>query len=159
MWRMGEETKTKLKWLTLWTFATLSLSFGVSGLIAGLSFVKALTIISPIVVIFLGYLYIKDETSNDAQKTIQDLTETVTEQTRVIDEYEKIFDAQLVELPCVCGGNTFEGLFSPKLENIVTCQKCNNNYRVDVSYNSVLLSEPLNVEQTFDELIGRNTSN
>ena len=72
----------------------------------------------------------------------------------VIQEYEKIFDSQLVELPCICGGNTFQGLFSPKTENIVECEKCECKYRVNISYDTVLISEPMNVDETFDKLVG-----
>ena len=88
------------------------------------------------------------------EQIIAELDGIIGEQTQVIDEYEKIFDSQLVELPCVCGGNTFQGLFSPKTENVVECEKCKNKYRVTVNYDSVMISEPLNVEQTFDELVG-----
>jgi hypothetical protein len=75
------------------------------------------------------------------------------EQESVILEYERIFDTQLVELPCICGGNTFQGLISPTLENIVECESCKNKYRVEVSYNSVLVSEPLDLNKTFEELV------
>lgn len=72
----------------------------------------------------------------------------------VITEYEKIFDSQLVKLPCLCGGNTFEGLFSPNTDNIVECEKCKNKYRVEIDYNSILISEPLDLEKPFTQSVG-----
>lgn len=69
------------------------------------------------------------------------IDKTLTEQTQIIADYEKIFDSQLVELPCICGGNTFQGLFAHNEENLVECEKCNNKYRVTVNYDSVLIAE------------------
>ena len=69
----------------------------------------------------------------------------ILEQTTVIKEYEEIFDNQLVELPCVCGGNTFKGLFSQKTDNIVECEKCKNEYRVTLNYDSILIAENHNM--------------
>lgn len=80
------------------------------------------------------------------------LEELVSEQKEVISEYETIFDAQLVELPCVCGDNIFKGLFSPSSENICSCEKCKNTYRVTIQYDTVLISEPLNNEEIFTQL-------
>lgn len=95
------------------------------------------------------------EKNVDRDNAFRELSDMVSEQADVLEEYEKIFDSQLVELPCVCGGNTFKGLFSPNVENIVECEKCKNKYRVTVSYDSVLISEPLNLNQKFDELVGK----
>lgn len=120
-----------------------------------LIFSKAVSLILPVVA---GLFYLLDKTlppdTSDRDVQIDILGATVEQQTEILDEYERIFDSQLVELPCICGGNTFQGLFSPKTENIVTCNKCNNNYRVDIQYEAVLISEPLNVEKTFNELVG-----
>lgn len=87
---------------------------------------------------------------------IDKMDNIIQEQGVVLKHYEDIFDSQLVKLPCVCGGNTFEGLFSPNLENIVVCDKCKNKYKVTVDYNSVLMSEPLDLNKHFDELVGKN---
>jgi len=97
----------------------------------------------------------------DQSKVLDDIIELhaaeIAEQVEVIEEYEKIFDSQLVELPCVCGGNTFKGLFSPKTENEVECEKCKCKYKVNVSYDSILISEPMDLNETFDKLVGNIT--
>lgn len=84
---------------------------------------------------------------------LESRTEALVEVEDILNEYNKILDSLLVQLPCVCGGNTFEGIFSPNTDNIVECEKCKNKYRVDISYNSVLISEPMDINQTFDELL------
>jgi hypothetical protein len=106
----------------------------------------------------LTYLMYKDPDPQDNEEIIA-LTETITdfekiveEQIIVIKEYEDIFDTQLVELPCVCGGNTFKGLFSPNTENLVECEKCKNRYQVTINYDTVLLSEPLDQKSLEREL-------
>jgi len=105
------------------------------------------------------FLFLKDsnpEEDEEIQKlltTIFDLETINEEQTRVIKDYEDIFDTQLVELPCVCGGNTFKGLFSPNTENEVQCEKCKNNYRVTINYDTVLLSEPMD-QKIIDKTLG-----
>lgn len=105
--------------------------------------------------------YTNSEKGDDKNEIIKDLGQLleeqdlkIEEQDKVIEEYNKIFDSQLVELPCVCGGNTFSGLFSPKEENKVECEKCKNKYRVTIDYNSVLISEPMDLNQNFDQIVG-----
>ena len=108
----------------------------------------------------LTYLMYKDPDPQDNEEIIA-LTETITdferiveEQIVVIKEYEDIFDTQLVELPCVCGGNTFKGLFSPNTDNLVECEKCKNRYQVTINYDTVLLSEPLD-QKSIERELGR----
>lgn len=114
---------------------------------------KALGLCSPFVVVAALY-FNKNKGDPKTEQVIDELDGILGEQTQVIEEYEKIFDSLLVELPCVCGGNTFQGLFSPKTENIVECEKCRNKYKVNINYDAVMISEPLNLDKTFDELVG-----
>lgn len=105
-----------------------------------------------------SFLYLNDpvpEVDEATQILIDSVTELEAlkeEQLEVIKEYEQIFDAQLVELPCICGGNTFKGLFSPNTDNEVQCEKCKNNYRVNINYDTVLISEPLD-QKTIDKTL------
>jgi len=131
------------------------LAFGVSDFIP---FWKTFIVVSYLKLLGFGIYHfrkssqIKTKSSND--EVFAEYETVIAEQVEVITEYEKIFDSQLVELPCICGGNTFQGLFSPKLENIVECEKCRNKYRVNVQYDSVLISEPLSPNETFETMIG-----
>lgn len=135
-----------------------ALAYGVSDLIP---FLKGLSILLPIGFGVIYFLSKRDTKYSESSETISKLEQTTAEQeeilreqSSIIEEYETIFDSQLVELPCVCGNNIFKGLFSPNVENVVTCDKCKNTYRVEINYDSVLISEPLDLNQTFDKLVG-----
>jgi hypothetical protein len=144
----------KENWVTIAGLAIISnaIAYGVSDF---LPYTKTLALCLPLITIVFYYMERPKEDGSKAGELIQELDAIIGEQTQVIEEYEKIFDKQLVELPCVCGGNTFQGLFTPNTDNIVECEKCKNKYRVTVNYDSVMISEPLNIDQTFNELVGK----
>lgn len=128
----------------------------------GLRFVELFPLLMIIPSGIFTFLYLNDpipEVDEATQILIDSVTELEAlkeEQLEVIKEYEQIFDAQLVELPCICGGNTFKGLFSPNTDNEVQCEKCKNKYRVDINYDTVLISEPLDqksVDKTLTEAL------
>lgn len=125
------------------------------GLSDHIEYFKTLSLCLPFMAFIIHFLDKKTEGEIKTEEMIKDLDSIISEQAQVIDEYEQIFDSQLVELPCVCGGNTFQGLFSPKTENIVECEKCKNKYKVNINYDSVMISEPLNLDKTFNELVGK----
>lgn len=131
----------------------VSVAYGLSGMI---DFGKGTAIFIPLALAVYHILNKPDKVAPEADLTelVEGFQGILDEQEQVIKDYENIFDLQLVELPCVCGGNTFQGLFSPKTENIVECEKCKNKYRVNISYEAVLISEPLDINQTFDNLVG-----
>jgi hypothetical protein len=79
----------------------------------------------------------------ESDGVIKQQEDIIAEQNEVIKEYEEIFDGQVTKLDCLCGGNTFEGLFQPNVENIVECEKCGESYKVMVSFDSILISKPL----------------
>ena len=142
----------KKNWVDILSILVVSsaISYGVSDYV---EFTKAACVITPLLAVIYYFINKTPEELSKIEDLVSELDGIIGEQTQVIEEYEKIFDSQLVELPCVCGGNTFEGLFSPKSENIVECEKCKNKYRVDISYNSVLISQPLDTNKTMDQLI------
>lgn len=129
-------------WGTLLTLFSCSGAFG-------LRFIELFPLVMIIPSGVFSFLYLNDpvpEVDEATQLLIDSVTELEAlkeEQLEVIKEYEQIFDAQLVELPCICGGNTFKGLFTPNTDNEVQCEKCKNNYRVNINYDTVLISEPL----------------
>ncbi len=115
----------------------------------GLKFIELFPILIAIPSGILTYLITKDPNPEEDEATqgllnaISEFESLTNEHLKVIKEYEEIFDAQLVELPCVCGGNTFKGLFSPNTANDVQCEKCKCNYRVTINYDTVLIAEPM----------------
>lgn len=138
-------------WGTLLTLFSCSGAFG-------LRFIELFPLVMIIPSGVFSFLYLNDpvpEVDEATQILIDSVTELEAlkeEQLEVIKEYEQIFDAQLVELPCICGGNTFKGLFSPNTDNEVQCEKCKNNYRVNINYDTVLISEPLD-QKTIDKTL------
>ncbi len=88
----------------------------------------------------------------DVEKILKEADEHITEQEMVIRDYENIFDSMVTKLPCTCGGNTFEGLFQPGVENFVECEKCSAQYKVMVSFDSILISDPLDLDQANADL-------
>lgn len=138
-------------WGTLLTLFSCSGAFG-------LRFIELFPLVMIIPSGVFSFLYLNDpvpEVDEATQLLIDSVTEleaSKEEQLEVIKEYEQIFDAQLVELPCICGGNTFKGLFSPNTDNEVQCEKCKNNYRVNINYDTVLISEPLD-QKTIDKTL------
>jgi hypothetical protein len=115
----------------------------------GLQFIELFPVLIAIPAGVLTFLITKDPNPEEDEAT-QGLLDTISEfetitdeHLKVIREYEEIFDTQLVELPCVCGGNTFKGLFSPNTENEVHCEKCKNKYRVTINYDTILIAEPM----------------
>jgi len=93
-----------------------------------------------------------DEIVGEYESVLQKNEETIKEQLVVIDEYEKIFDDQLAEIDCICGESTFQGLISPRKENIFQCEKCGEIYRVDVHYSPTLVSIPADNDELFEQL-------
>ncbi len=129
----------------------VTLAYGFSGFI---EFLKGLCILIPIVS-SIFYFFIYKHENKEESSIKEEMGQLIMTQEEVITEYESIFDTQIVELPCICGGNTFEGLFSPKMENIVECEACKNKFRITIDYNTTLISEPIdiNLNQKFDNLV------
>jgi hypothetical protein len=89
------------------------------------------------------------------EKMLEDADHGMAEMEEVIQHYEGLLDTMSIKLPCICGGNTFEGLFPAGQENMVECQKCGSKYKVLVSFDSVLISEPLE-DLNINKLIENN---
>ena len=89
-----------------------------------------------------------------AIELIHNYEESMAEQNTVIKEYESIFDSQVSKIPCICGENVFEGIFSPTAENIVECEACDGNFKITLNYESTLIAKPLNLtgSDLFDQL-------
>lgn len=141
--------------VAIWTlFITL---FALSGPF-GQSF---LTIFSSLLIIPVGivtYFILSSKTPepseefNELQRQFDEQQAIILEQEEVIAEYERIFDSQIVEIPCVCGKNTFKSLFSPNSENIIECDECKSKYKITINHNSTLMSEPLDERIVIDQL-------
>ena len=82
---------------------------------------------------------------------------------RVVVESEQtafndLLETQTVTVNCPCGQNPISAPVLLNSDNIFTCEKCLSKYRVNVSFESVLLTEPFNIANAFDALKGKGTS-
>jgi hypothetical protein len=135
----------------------LLLSAGVAfGLKNYVDFLNSFVFFVSIQGIYWFYKFKNEErpVDDNSSEIITELQIENAEQKIVLEEYENIFDSQLSKVPCVCGENVFEGIFSPTLENILECEKCNNKYRITLNYDTVLISEPLEINnnELFEQL-------
>jgi len=82
---------------------------------------------------------------------------------RVVVESEQtafndLLETQTVTVNCPCGQNPISAPVLLNSDNIFTCEKCFSKYRVNVSFESVLLTEPFNIANAFDALKGKGTT-
>ena len=83
---------------------------------------------------------------------LQKFEELLQEKDEVIVSYETMLDEQVVSIPCNCGSTLFKGILIPNAENLCKCSKCSETYKVFVSYDSILIAEPLTSEAVFDNI-------
>lgn len=63
-----------------------------------------------------------------------------------------VIDLQTTLVECPCGKNKmYEPIFLNK-DNIFTCSTCGSKFRVEVAYESILLTEPMSLVNVFDNL-------
>jgi len=74
------------------------------------------------------------------------------------NEVEQLLSLSDALVPCPCGNFTYSGNVFINLENGYTCEKCNNQFRIDVSLTPTLLTTPVNeVSHTFEEISEEET--
>ena len=67
-------------------------------------------------------------------------------------ELQQLLDLSEVTIACPGGNYTITENVFLKMENTYTCEKCNNDFRIEVSITPTLLTQPVNVNQAFAEL-------
>ena len=68
------------------------------------------------------------------------------------DTAQKLIDLQTVEITCPCSNIVSRSPIFIGLDNEFVCNKCNSKFRVDLSYDSILVTEPLNIENAYNFL-------
>ena len=58
----------------------------------------------------------------------------------------------LTAVPCPCGNYTHTDNIFLNLENEYTCEKCNNEFRIDISLTPTLLTTPMDVSKQFQNI-------
>ena len=67
---------------------------------------------------------------------------------------DKLFETQTVTVDCPCGKNSIAAPILLNTENMFKCDKCQSTFRVNVAYESVLITEPINNVSIFNQLKG-----
>lgn len=81
----------------------------------------------------------------------------ISREQEIVDVYQQEIDSLLdlsrVIVECPCGKNKFEDVMFIGQDNIFDCDVCGSKFKADVKVTPTLLTEPVDVETTFDELI------
>jgi len=79
----------------------------------------------------------------------------ITEHTNLTEEFEselgQLLSLSEASVACPCGNYIYTDNIFLNLENGYTCEKCNNEFRIDISLTPTLLTTPLNVSHDFEK--------
>lgn len=70
---------------------------------------------------------------------------------------DQLIELQTASIACPCGKHIFSAPIFLNSENPFTCEKCGSRFRVEMSYESVVVTEPLNIENVFNHLKDKGT--
>lgn len=73
-------------------------------------------------------------------------------------DLEKIIDLQTVDIICPCTNAVTKSPIFFGINNEFVCNKCNSKFKVELSYDSVLVTEPLNIENAYNFLKSKEQS-
>lgn len=133
--------------------AIVLFSFGLTFL--KLPFWNTVSILTGFLIILEGFRPAKVEPLPKQELQVSDLQkfeELLQEKDQVINSYENMLDEQVVSIPCNCGSTLFKGILIPNAENICKCDKCSETYKVFVSYDSILVADPLTSDAIFEKM-------
>ena len=71
--------------------------------------------------------------------------------------FNNLLQTQVIKTTCPCGQVTSEIPVLINSDNVVLCTKCNSKFRINITFDTVLLTEPLNLENAFDVLKKKGT--
>jgi Ca2+/Na+ antiporter len=69
-----------------------------------------------------------------------------------IDNIDHLINLQTVDIICPCGTAVSKSPVFFNQDNEFLCKKCNSKFKVELSYDSILVTEPLNIENAFNFL-------
>ena len=67
------------------------------------------------------------------------------------NELEQLLALSETSIPCPCGNFVYTDNIFVSLEHGYTCEKCNNEFRIDISLTPTILTTPLNVGYNFEQ--------
>lgn len=125
---------------------TLVISLGLGFALASFIGFAQGTVLVFILQIVGFYLY-----SNRIQNKINAV---VVERDSIIED---LYSTNLVHASCPCGEPLGEVLYSEIQATIFICDKCSCKFRVEPIFSSVLVSEPINLENAYNQLRDKGT--
>lgn len=90
-----------------------------------------------------------------AQFIIRYVVDTVKKKEPTIEIEEimqDVIDIQTAPITCPCGKNTFFAPIFLNKENMFQCDKCGSKFRAEINIDTILLTEPVNLQNAFDHL-------
>lgn len=128
-----------VKVVTLSILITCCISLGVGYALS--SFIPFLHgVVAAFVLQFVAFYFIKEKAPAVAEED---------------NTLEEIISLQTVNVTCPCNNNTFPATVFCGIDNIFVCDKCKSRFRVELSHDSILLTEPVNLENAFNALKGK----
>lgn len=68
-------------------------------------------------------------------------------------EIDELIELNTVVIECPCGKNKFENVIFMGVDNVFKCDVCNSKFKADIAITPTLLTEPVDISKTFDDLI------
>tara|TARA_R100000808_G_C2154277_1_gene165154 strand:- start:7808 stop:8266 length:459 start_codon:yes stop_codon:yes gene_type:complete len=68
------------------------------------------------------------------------------------NELQQLLDLSEVSISCPCGNYSFTENVFMNMESAYTCEKCNNEFRLEINVTPTLLTQPISINQTFADL-------
>lgn len=65
------------------------------------------------------------------------------EEEEILNKRLEILSRNLVKFNCPCGENEFEEVIYPSLDNIFSCEKCNQSIKMQITYTPVIVTKEL----------------
>tara|TARA_R110000824_G_scaffold335348_2_gene521922 strand:- start:531 stop:995 length:465 start_codon:yes stop_codon:yes gene_type:complete len=67
-------------------------------------------------------------------------------------EIDQLIDLSEVNIACPCGNYTFTENIFPNVLSTYICEKCNNEFKIDVNITPTLVTNPIDVNKAFADL-------
>lgn len=100
-------------------------------------------VVGTIIVQFLGSYFLSLR-SNNTNNNKPDLS-------------EEIINLQTIPITCPCSKHTFTAPVFYNTDNVFFCEKCGSRFKVELNYDTILLTEPTNMENIFNQLKEKGT--
>tara|TARA_R110000824_G_scaffold14684_3_gene62342 strand:+ start:1411 stop:1869 length:459 start_codon:yes stop_codon:yes gene_type:complete len=68
------------------------------------------------------------------------------------DELQQLLNLSEASISCPCGNFSFTENIFLNMENTYTCEKCKNDFRLEINVTPTLLTHPVSINQSFPDL-------